>query len=456
MKEIIKKSPILPWIIVFVLSCVIFRENGATNEMSRFATLRAMSDSLTFKINEYQDWTVDWSIKDGNIYSNKAPGPMLLSFPLFYVLDQFSKFDKKDIKNSKGFRTKQVTSTPRSIISLVFQVLPFSLLLILIVSWLQKNTKIPHLGIHVFTISILFGNSAAIFMNFFFGHGMVAIFVLGLSFSLIKKEYFGVGLFFGLALLSEYTASLLILPLALVLLLERKNIRKKDLIAIIYGGLFPGILWCFYHYSTVGSIFKIPAQYQNPRWIDKSSDVKKIWGMFALPDLEIFSKLLFGFERGILWTQPWVFLGWISGINIVITKKEWRSLSFFILTSSLLLLIMNSSFNGWHGGATSGPRYLSMMFPAVGLLIVLNWEFFKDSVLRWTLFCSVIFSVLFRILVYGSRALAPEGNDLWPWLFEDLLSKPGYKGEIRALSITTLLLVGLYFVRKKALKSTSC
>ncbi len=54
MKQIIKKSPILGWVIVFILTGLLFRENGGTNEMSRYATLRAMADHLSFQINDYQ------------------------------------------------------------------------------------------------------------------------------------------------------------------------------------------------------------------------------------------------------------------------------------------------------------------------------------------------------------------------------------------------------------------
>ncbi len=453
MKEIIKKSPILPWAIVFILANLIFRENGATNEMSRFATMRAMSDHLSFQINDYKHWTIDWAIKDGKNFSNKAPGLRLLGFPVFFVLDQFSKFGKKDKVNENGSRIKMVTSTPRVIISLLYQVLPYAFLILLIVNWMQKKSSIPLFYIHFFALAALFGNSAAIFMNFFFGHAMSALFVLALSYYLYKEDYFKVGLFFGLSLLTEYTAALLFPSLLMALAFQPKGFKKKSLYLIMKGSRFPGALWCFYHGQTVGSVFKIPAQFQNPIWVEKSTQVKKLWGMFAIPDPHLFFKLLFGLERGILWTQPWVFFSWAIGFQVLAKKKEneqQKSLPIFVLLGTLLLLLMNSAFNGWHGGSTSGPRYLSMMFPASALLIALYHHQIKTKIFQYLLVLSLGFSLVFRILVYGSRALAPENHNLWPWLFQDLLNKPGLKGELRAFTLLALLLVaGIYLYKSK-------
>ncbi|MBT7608828.1 MAG: hypothetical protein HN576_03675 [Bacteriovoracaceae bacterium] len=452
MKQVIKKSPILPWILVFIVASIIFRENGGTNEMSRYATLRAMSDHLSFQINDYQDWTIDWSIKDGRIFSNKAPGPMLLGFPAFLILDQFSKFDKKDIKAKNGSRTRPVSSTPRVLMALLYQVLPYSLLLIIICNWIQTSTSLPSLAIHFLALACLFGNTASLFMNFFFGHGMAAYFVLGLSFYLYKKKYFLVGLFFGLTLLCEYSSALLLPALIIALFLQRSSMKKSDLLSILKGGIAPGLLWCLYHYQTVGSIFKITAQFQNPKWIDSSVNSKKLWGMFSLPDPHVFFKLLFGFERGILWTQPWVFISWALGLQTLSDSQasdSKKSLSLFVLLSTLFLLFMNSAFNGWHGGVTSGPRYLSMIFPASALLIALNFDSLKTKMLSYLLYFSLGLSLLFRILVYGGRALAPENYNLWPWLFQDLLDKPGMRGELRAFSLILMLCIAGYRVYKK-------
>ena len=455
MKEIIKKSPILGWVLVFVLANLLFRENGATNEMSRYATMRAMTDHLSFQINDYQNWTVDWSIKDGKIFSNKAPGPMLLGFPIFIIIDQFSKKSKKNIVNKNGSRTTKVSSTPRVLMALFYQVLPFSLLMILIVHWMQLQTSVPILAIHFFALASLFGNTSALFMNIFFGHGMSALFVLALSYTLYNKKFFYVGLFFGLTLLTEYATAFIFPAFILSLFVLRKDIGKKEVLDIIKGGLAPGILWCLYHYQTVGSIFKIPAQYQNPAWIDTSAKTKKLWGMFAMPDPQIFAELLFGFRRGILWTQPWIFISWALGLQCIQREDiapNLKALAAFVLLSSGFLLLMNSAFNGWHGGATSGPRYLSMIFPASALLVALCYKEIQTNILKYLLWAGLILSLVFRVLVYGSRALAAEQPNLWPYLWNDLLEKPGMKGEIRALALIILLLIAAYQIYRKQFK----
>jgi hypothetical protein len=443
------KNPIFPWLAVFVLSALLFREFGATNEMSRYATLRAMSDGHTFKINSYQDWTIDWAIKDGAIFSKKPLAPLIGAFRVFFVLYLLSKLYKKHNRDSEGHRITEVGPTTRVLMSLLHQVLPFALLIFFIARWMQTSSSIPPPAWHFFALAALFGQSASLFMNFYFGHGMAAMFALALSFCLYRENYFYAGLFFGLTLLSEYTASLLALPVLFFLL-----VNKAKIVEFIKGGIAPGILWCFYHLATVGSIFKIPAQFQNPMWIDHSSEVKKLWGMFALPNLNVLVELLVGFERGLLWTQPWVLLALPIVFSKSLTKKD-RLFSIYLVTSLVLLLLMNASFNGWHGGATSGPRYLSLILPSFALLVAITYQSLSKF-MRVSLWSGLAIALVFRVLVYGSRATAPEGHNLWPWLYQDLVQKDGMKGEIRALSLIAMLVIaGVAIYRRRTISNNN-
>lgn len=446
-----KKSPIILWAICFLLTSLIFREDGATNEMSRYATLRAMSDQLSFKIDSYVPWTVDWAKKDGHYYSNKAPGPMLIGFPIFLLLDQFSKFDRKDRKNEQGHRITKVSSTPRVIMSLIFQIIPFIVICLLICKWLQKNTSLGDSSLHFFAISILFANTAAIFMNTYFGHGMSSLFVLAMCLSLQKKNYLFMGLFFGLALLCEYTVALILFPLITSFFIFSSSPLKKWFPSFLLGGVVPGTLWCLYHYKAMGSIIQMPTQYQNPRFIEVIDQAHLLWGIFSLPKVEIIIELLFGFQRGLLVTQPWILVIFTLSIFNLFNKKSnlvIKQISFVATTGLVLLICLNSSFNGWHGGGTSGPRYLAFILPIFSIIGAYFWHN-STKLIKIILASSLGFSVLFRVLVYGSRVTSPEGFSLWPWLLNDLSEKDGMKGEVRALTmLLTLTFIGIYYFKK--------
>lgn len=440
----IKSNPILPFLLCFLALNIYSRSGGTTNAMSRYATLRAMSHDASFQINKYQEWTVDWAIKDGIIFSNKAPAPMLLGLPIFFILDNLSLLTSKH----ENPALKKVTATPRALLSLLMQSIPYALLCWVIVLWMIA-VKYNKQAILFFSITALFANTAVIFMSYYFGHAISTLFLLATAFFLIKEDFKLVGLFYGLALLSEYTAAIILLPLLIsIFYINKKNFRWVK--PFIIGGIFPGILWCWYHIATVGSPFAIPAQFQNPRWITISEDHELLWGMFSPPNFKILLELLIGNSRGILFTQPWVL--------VLIPFSLWqlfkpigrhlKALIIFCNLSLLFLLLMNSSFNGWHGGSTSGPRYLAMIIPCFALLgaalyIQMNNIYYK--ILLWG---SIAASLLVRALIYASTVLASQERELLPFLYKNLKNKPGYKGEIKFLIFSILFLLSLFFFHK--------
>jgi len=445
------KIPGSIWIISFMLLNIIFRGGAGTNELSRYATLRAMSEEFTFKIDKYVDWTIDWSqTRDGSYYSNKAPGPMFLSFPIFFVMDHISKFDKKYSSSSPP------GPTTRAIVVLVTQIIPFALLALLIAIYLKK-INVPIAGIHFAMLAILYGNTASFFINTLFGHASSAGFLLAAYLYLLKKNYKAVGFTYGMALLSEYTAAL-ILPI-LVITIAIENKKKFSWIKdTIVGGSFPGILWCWYHISTCGSPFIIPAQFQNPIWQDFSPKSHLFLGMFSI-DLQwnILQELVVGNMRGLLFTQPWLLLAAIIA-PIVLYRNRFSKINlgifyFFALSGIITLLLMNSSFNGWHGGHTSGPRYLSMMLPIWGFFVGICYKYLNkwERLLIWA---SLVPSILLRALVLGSTIMAHE-KPLWPFLWQFMQGQPEGKGYWRMGIFIFFILVGAILSYLTYIKSNS-
>ena len=121
-------APAWPWCLAFVFMSVAVWYDGGMNAGSRFATLRAMSLRHTFKINRYvdRDWTCDWArTPDGSYYSNKAPAPMLLAFPVTWAMDRVLFAWDPQLRHSEpslGYKT---------LVSVLFQVLPCALTVLL-------------------------------------------------------------------------------------------------------------------------------------------------------------------------------------------------------------------------------------------------------------------------------------------------------------------------------------
>ena len=300
------KNPIWPWLVAFLLINLMARDTGGVNTLSRFATLKAMVVQKTFRIDSYRHWTHDWAqTPDGHYYSNKAPGPMFIGYPVFYFIESLTGMDSKRTGNGEE-QAPPVRPFIQFIVSFIVQVIPYMILCVLCIRYLQQ-TEISEQAILFAGLALLFGNTASVYMNLYFGHGIAAIFILLMCLFMLKKNYFGVGLAYGLTLLCDYGAGLMLPPLVLSILFQ----NKRDLSWIkpfLLGGIFPGVLWCWYHISCFGSPFTIPGAYQNPMFKDAIGE-KNLGGIFyASIKWDIVVELLFGKVRGILFTQPWLII----------------------------------------------------------------------------------------------------------------------------------------------------
>jgi hypothetical protein len=378
-----------------------------------------MVEDHAFRIDHYKDLTIDWArTPDGHYYSNKAPGPVLLGFPVFWVVDTFWTARQSDRAARDQARLAR-SGVSLSALSVLFQALPFALLTAVAVGWLEGFGG-SRSALHWTCVAMLFGSTASLFMSSYFGHGMAAVCVLGLCLSLVKRRYARAGLVFGLALLSDYSSALL-LPgfLTVALVRERRGDWAQTLGQIAAGGVVPGVVWVAYHGSCFGGPFTLPGRYQNPMFVDTSRN--EILGLFGLaPRPAVVAELLAGWQRGLLWSQPWLLLVALScpwwgriarGLSQAALDAA-RTLAIFLLPSFLLLLWMNASFGQWEGGATPGPRYMCSVFPAFGLLGGLLYDHLPSWVRR-LLIGGVVLSAGFWILATSTSILVPAGETMW-------------------------------------------
>ena len=159
------------WALFFLLVQVVFEMRGGTNPASRFALMAALTEDHSLQIDAYYPLTVDWAkTPDGHYYSNKAPGPALVGFPIFYALDA---------KITSGVTSREARDALRihwrwhveRLLSILLQALPFALLVVAIANALiAEGVGAP--PIRFFVAACFFGSTAAMYMNTYFGHGM--------------------------------------------------------------------------------------------------------------------------------------------------------------------------------------------------------------------------------------------------------------------------------------------
>jgi hypothetical protein len=233
--------------------------------------------------------------------------------------------------------------------------------------------------------------------------------------------------------------------------LRSRSSRIRTFAIFIGGGILPGLLWVWYHVAAFGSPFALPNKFQNPQFVDVVSDTGALWGVIeVLPKCEIVWKLLFGVERGLLFTQPWVLLGicfvaWQFKNNR--KREEGFTVGMMALSTFFGLLYMNSAFGGWHGGLTPGPRYLGPCLPLFSIWLGFGWGSFsklQKALLKGCIWIAIVFSMM----VYATTLGAPN-EPLWPYYLEKILNKPSLTILSRVIGMIVLLLGMLWLVRRR-------
>jgi hypothetical protein len=427
------KNPARDWVILFLFVQGFILIDGATNTYSRWTTMVSIVEDKTVRIDRYYGHTIDWAkTPDGHYYSNKAPGPMLLGLPLFWALDHGITENMPE-RNYRDIARLKARNEVMQRLSFTTQALPFAALVLAFVRALQKRGA-SLAALHFTAASLLFGNTAVMFMNTYFGHAMSAVFVLGTLYALLGKRYGWAGLCIGLASLCDYGATLLLLP-ATVILLWDAGARAKRLAWFTAGGFFPGVAWVLYHTYCFGGPFSLPNKFQNPMFVDVPKHVPQLWGILRLfPEAKILRELLFGSARGLLYTQGWLliaFLGILALFFVGVVERRFavrdhwlRDSALFSFTGLALLLFMNCAFNGWHGGATPGPRYLSIVLPAGAIAAGLAFSHFP-SVVRQAMVVFLTLAVLLFIMVYGTRNIIAPENALFTAYLRNCLHADG-------------------------------
>jgi hypothetical protein len=448
---------LLPWAALFLVLSLANTQDGGLNASSRFITMRAMGEEGTFRIDKRIGASSDWArTPDGHYYSNKAPGPMLLGFPVFIVMDQVPRLWEKGFRDEHGHRHAPGYFT-KTWVSYLNQVLPLLILMALILSWLDRRGASPAAMIF-FSIAALFGSTVSMYLNNYSGHGFEAVMQLGALFALLTGSFAWSGFFAGAALLSDYGFGVQIPAYVVALALSMRHHRSfwPALSRLVAGAVIPAVLWIWYHTAAFGGPFSIANHFQNPDYLDTAHEEKNLWGIFRLPNFEILMESLVRPTRGLLYTQPWILLfppvilfSWWSGRGDPDSDDSFarKTVSIFCVLSLVALLFMNVSYGGWHGGGAPGPRYISGIFLCFALWAALEFDRFP-AWSRWVFVALLGVAVVFRGMVYGSTILGPT-MPLWNWYFEEFFKAS--KTPLLRGAIYVILFVGVAFWQKRLL-----
>jgi hypothetical protein len=353
---------------------------------------------------------VDWArTPDGRVFSNKPPGPSLIAFPVYWLLDQWLTRNTPDRAQRDVLRWRYKGRIQKTL-AFIFQVVPLAFLMLYTACYLN-SLKISKATVNRTLMAIAFGSTASVFMNTFFGHGMASVALLAFMLWLLSRKFCAAGFALGIAGLCDYG----IMALAPGVFLALLPLSCNKFSRIFLGLSGPLIVFAAYHGWCFGGPFIPATRFQNPVFVEAVH--YKLWGIFGIPSMEIFLKLLGGPERGLLFTVPWLLVLMPS-----VALSTWQDrasntgvVARFSVVGLLGLLLLNASFNGWHGGLVPGPRYLCAIFPVWALWLGLSRDHLATTS-RILVDIGLFVSCLLSILIFSTDLAVPK-TPLWPYLW---------------------------------------
>lgn len=408
---------------VFLLVNLMFPHTGGDNADSRFAMIMGMVENQTFAIDGYEGMTGDWSqTPDGHYYSNKPPGPALLAYPVAWVLDRLVIDHNATSDEQRQQREKKSTLTLQ-VSSWVLQLIPAVFLMVYFDRFMRRrglSTQARAFGL----IALAFGTTPSMMQNSFFGHGMAATATFAALLLALDAKTAWSAMAFGVALLADYGAAFVLPGLIWLWLKYAKNFRQ-GVFNVVAGAFIPGLLWIWYHTVCFGSPFFTAHRFLNPIWVDVPAEDNALWGIFRIiPNFDVLLRLLFGAERGILFTQPWILAG--LTLTAIYTKRWWKKSpwlrDYLIVATSFFvaILLANASFNGWHGGETIGPRYLSVALYCLPLLGAIIFDEGSPTA-RTFLNAALMFTCFYFCFAFCQSIT--EGMNPWGSLTESFMKR---------------------------------
>ena len=294
---------------------------------------------------------LDYSKKDGNLFSDKPPGFSFLTVPLYVAGDYLYKIGvnlpKEDSFNYGG--------DANAFFLMVIFVIVFNaagcvkFFDVLRIMFSKKASLIT-------TIIFSFGTLFIVYSYNLFLHSFVASLLVFSVYYLFKggKKLILSGIFLGFAILCEY-AIILVAPVFVLYIFSFGNFRKNILNFSIPIVILLGMLG-IYNWLAFGSPFTF--SYMFSTFIDTQK--------FDHPILQGLNELAVSTWRGLFFYNP-IFL--LSFLGFFLMRKSHKKESFLFIFPFLIYLFFFAAYRYLSGGLAYGPRHLVSVLPFLGFLL---------------------------------------------------------------------------------------
>jgi hypothetical protein len=357
------------------VSYAYFYQAGGWNQNSRFALVRAILESHTLRIDDYQLHTGDKAIWQGHYYSDKPPGTSLMVLVPVAVARAMSRAARVDPGSFPGIAWT-------SYVAAVFSAGLF--------------TVIAALGVFYMAIRWEFSVAAALFSaaayglagpawgyaTLFMSHGVTAgclmtAFCAAFTIDRADRTLRGrlaitLGLAAGWAVVTEFQAAI---PAAVIVLAGLDSIRRQtraDLaritVLVAAAGAACALVLLVYNTAAFGSPLHLG--YSSEEGFEHLRT-----GFFGItyPEWWRVRELLIGEYRGLLPLAPLVGVAPLGLIWLARDERR-RTAALIALGIGAYYLLLNASYFYWEGGWSYAPRQVTPALPFVSLGLLPLWD----------------------------------------------------------------------------------
>ncbi len=331
---------------------------------------------------------------DGHFYSNKPPGTSLIAVPVYFVtyhLERAFGFDPDHwwVLNVNLWLCSMFTVGLASAIAVV--------LLWRIGADLFPGNKGAALG-----AAVLFGFGTTFFPfgTLLFDHNLTTALLLGAFLSIRRDRAILAGALAGVAAVTNYLAALPGVAFGIWALARRRSHAWKYLV----GVLPPAIVLLTYNTVALGSPFTLNTDFQNPMFKETAP---AFLGMFTAPSWFAMQVVTISPWRGIFMLSPALILAVAA---LARWPEKLRAERRVIVAIAAFFFLVNICFNGFHGGNSSGPRYLIPAIAFLSLALV-------PALAAWPIAVTALglIGVVQQTLLAATDAMSPLGVSDHAW-----------------------------------------
>jgi len=328
----------------------------------------------------------------GESFSNKTPNMLFFAAPVYSVFYHTAKIFSANTSSDlyKFVAIHFITFFCSGIWGALSSIILFFLLEKLFSS-LRETDKLL-LSFLIPLSTQLFPYSTVAFVHafeYFWYLFSTFLFLMFLENSDKRNILFYFGLSFGVTILAN-PIFILLSPVIYYYVWRRSSGRYTNIVVFTFALLIPFIPFFIYNYINFHSPFLTNRNFSDPVY----TNPKKFLGVFWIPRPGRILKILFWSHRSFFPSQ-FHLLFFIPGLYLILKKKLIRNeILIFHGVSVFILFLFITSFNGWHGGLSFGPRYMTLLIP-----IFVIWSIPVFKLYRKTYIVSLLISCFLMLAI---------------------------------------------------------